>query len=249
MLGQDDDALADYTKSLSLNPSSERTYNNRGYARLGRGDLDGALADLSKAIELKPSYATAYGNRGFARSDEGDMAGAMDDFNQAVRLDPNWGRAVMGRGYVQYNSQSFRAALSDFRRALELKGWDPDYIHFRIWLARCRLGEKDAATKELRDYFGTRNTGRPDGWQVQIGRFLAGQLAEADFLKAAESADKTKSDGQHCEAWFYSGSVRLLAGDKVGAKDAFEKCLATGTCTFGEWISAKAELKQLQKST
>ena len=107
------------------------------------------------------------------------------------------------------------------------------------------LGEQDAAAKELRTYLNHRTTGKPDDWPSNIGRFLGGQLAESDFLKAAENADGKKQGEQQCEAYFYAGSERLIAGDKTAAADYFKKCVATNKATFFEYHSAVAELKFL----
>jgi lipoprotein NlpI len=175
------------------------------------------------------------------------LDGALADYNRAIEIDPKSGWFYRSRGYFRYNTRSFPDALADFHKALAFGHEHPDYTHYRIWLIRARLGEKDAATKELRDYLVARKTGKPDDWEVQIGRFLAGQLSEADFLKAGGNADKRVENEQHCEAWFYVGTVRLIAGDKAAAKDYFEKCLATGVKTFAEYTSAAAELKHLQE--
>ena len=32
-------------------------YNNRGIAKVGKGDFDGAIADYSRALELDPKFA------------------------------------------------------------------------------------------------------------------------------------------------------------------------------------------------
>lgn len=50
---------------------------------------------------------------------------------------------------------------------------------------------------------------------------------------------------QHCEAWYYAGMKRLLAGDKKTAADYLNKCLGTREKNFDEYILAQAELKSL----
>jgi len=71
-------------------------------------------------------------------------------------------------------------------------------------------------------------------------------LTEPDFFKAAENTDKQKDNEQHCEAYFYAGSKRLIAGDKTIATDYFEKCMATDEKGFIEYQGAAAELKFLK---
>jgi len=82
---------------------------------------------------------------------------------------------------------------------------------------------------------------------VKIGRALTGQLMEVDFFKAAENSDEKERDGHRGDAYLYSGTLRLIAGDKTTAMDYFLKCMATpGETKFSEYDTASAELKFLQ---
>ena len=63
--GDLDDAIADSTKSLELQPKDPLSYCNRGLALLGKGDLSGALSDLRNFVQLAPrdgeaDYARLY---------------------------------------------------------------------------------------------------------------------------------------------------------------------------------------------
>jgi lipoprotein NlpI len=94
-----------------------------------------------------------------------------------------------------------------------------------------------------------RNTGRPDDWPSKVGHFLAGQLTESDFLQAAANPDTLTDREQHCEAYFYAGSKRLIEDDKTTAADYFKKCMTTELKHFEEYRSAEAELKFLTAIT
>jgi lipoprotein NlpI len=137
-------------------------------------------------------------------------------------------------------------ALASLRRAVAL---DPKlfYCHFRIWLIRTRLGQGADATPELAAYLKTRE-GEPDhDWELCVGHFLAGDTTQPDFMAQAPKTVVRETDGpEHlCEAYYYSGMKRLLAGDKPGAADLFQKCIGTAQENFSEYTSAKAELKRL----
>jgi tetratricopeptide (TPR) repeat protein len=246
--GDLDGALADYTKAIELKPDDAFVYGSRGYVKGYKGDVDGALADYNKAIELKPDDAYVYNCRGWEKYEKGDVDGALTDYNQAIALDPENGPAYHDRGYLHYNSHQFADALADFRKSCELDSDIKDYCYFSVWLVRARIGEKEVATEELQSYWKNRKTGTPDDWPSKISSLLTGQLAEPAFFKAAENVDKEKSVEQHCEAYFYAGSNRLIEGDKTTAKDYFEKCLATGLKTFTEYQSAAAELQFLKNT-
>jgi len=77
--------------------------------------------------------------------------------------------------------------------------------------------------------------------------FLAGQLSEVDFIEAAADPNRGLDPIQHCDAWFYAGSKRLVAGDKSGAGHCFRKCAATNVKALEEYQSAGEELKLSQE--
>jgi HEAT repeat protein len=167
----------------------------------------------------------------------------IDDCTVTLAEDPTNGATYHDRGCLYYDSRAFTNALADFQKAGELGSDNRDYSHYRIWLIRARLGEKDAATRELASYLARRPQGKP--WALNVGRFLAGQMTEVDFIAAAADPNGQTDREQHCEAWFYAGMKRLLAGDKTTAADYFQKCRATDVKSFEEYDSAGAELKFL----
>jgi len=130
-------------------------------------------------------------------------------------------------------------------RAVTLTPSD-DYAQLRVWLVEARVGDRARATRELTDVIRVRTAAHADALGDGRSRiFLVGDLTEADLLKAAHAADPEVTRGQECEAYFYSGWVRLMSGDASGARDAFTKSVATDKKTFWEWTSAAAELRAL----
>jgi lipoprotein NlpI len=91
-----------------------------------------------------------------------------------------------------------------------------------------------------------RKAGKPDDWLSSIGGFLTGELSESDFLKRAADSDKEQDAVQHCEAFFYAGMKRLIAGDQRPARDDLQKCLATEVKDSLEYQSAAVKLRRLQ---
>ncbi|MDB6028992.1 MAG: Tetratricopeptide 1 repeat-containing protein [Verrucomicrobiales bacterium] len=241
--GDLDGAITDFTMAITLDPKASDAYHNRGTTRQMKGDLERALADIDKAIELKPD-ASAYSSRAEVKRAKGDLTGAGADFNKSVELDPTNPRTYRARGYFHYRQQRSAEALADFRKSNELNSSD-DYVHFAIFLTRARLGQTAAAAEELQKWLGTRRA-QPNDWATKVGQFLAGQLAEPDFLKAASNPQKQVETGQKCEAFFYAGMKRLIAGDKPKATEYFQNCLATGQKDFTEYASAEVELKSLK---
>jgi lipoprotein NlpI len=112
-------------------------------------------------------------------------------------------------------------------------------------LLRVRHGEKSEANKDLSAYLDKGRDVPPGDWVSTIGELLLDKISEADFLASVNSPDGGKDQGQRCEAWYYAGMKRLLAGDKKTAADYFSRCLATQQTALCEYVFAQTELKML----
>ena len=66
-LGDYQGAIADFSKSIELNPNVFPSYFSRGVAKLELGDYPGSIEDFNKAIELNPNLFQAYKNRGITK--------------------------------------------------------------------------------------------------------------------------------------------------------------------------------------
>ena len=74
-MGRLDEAVADYTAAITLEPRNANAFHNRGSTLDKLGRLDGAVADFSSALELDPSNATTHNARGLARDRAAGLAG------------------------------------------------------------------------------------------------------------------------------------------------------------------------------
>ncbi len=82
-----EEALSDFTKSISLNETWSLAYNNRGvtYAKLGK--YDQAIADFTEAIKLESGNKLAYRNRAMAYKKLGELGKAQQDYDFVVKLE------------------------------------------------------------------------------------------------------------------------------------------------------------------
>lgn len=82
MLNDKDQALADFTRAIELEPSAEH-YAARGLVYNALKNYARAIDDYTKAIELTPEYILAYYGRGQAYEGLGALDKAHSDFAQA----------------------------------------------------------------------------------------------------------------------------------------------------------------------
>jgi lipoprotein NlpI len=75
-------------------------------------------------------------------------------------------------------------------------------------------------------------------------KFLCEEMDEKTFLTAAKDATPFKTNERRCEAFFYAGSLREMAGDEDGARQLFRKCVETNVRSFIEYQSASLRLKR-----
>jgi tetratricopeptide (TPR) repeat protein len=123
--GNYEQAIADYTKAIELNPEKAEAYLDRGYAYEQLGDYEQSIADYDRAIALDPQNAPAYYNRGVVFGKQANSQQAVANFTKAIELnyDPlSW--AYNDRGLIYRGLGDDDKALADFNTALEL---DPDY--------------------------------------------------------------------------------------------------------------------------
>jgi tetratricopeptide (TPR) repeat protein len=82
-------AIADFNRSISLDPSNGWSYAGRGSAYYGNGNYDQAIADYNEASRLDPGYAVAFWGRGNAYKAKGERGRARANYDEAIRLELN----------------------------------------------------------------------------------------------------------------------------------------------------------------
>ncbi|MFQ5899870.1 MAG: tetratricopeptide repeat protein, partial [Candidatus Methylomirabilia bacterium] len=88
-----EEALADFTRGLELDPDHDWTLARRGEVYRQMGRYEEALADLTRATELNPGYVWALARRGevyrqMGRSDEASSDKAGKDLTAKDSSDP-----------------------------------------------------------------------------------------------------------------------------------------------------------------
>jgi tetratricopeptide (TPR) repeat protein len=98
-------ALADYARSIEINPDSVYPFANRAEVYRMQGKTDLVIADATEAIRIDPELNASYAIRGMAYEKKGDIARARADFNKALALpvkgnDGPWAQEI-ARNHLQ----------------------------------------------------------------------------------------------------------------------------------------------------
>ena len=140
--GNFEDAIADFTQAIELDPKYLVAYFNRGLAKSAKNDRIGAIVDFSRTLLFDPQYVPAWVDRGLARERNSDAEGALADFNRALELDPKQVAALVDRAALKQTQGDMDGALADFGRALEV---DPAHISALVGRGRIKTVRGDFA--------------------------------------------------------------------------------------------------------
>ena len=115
-----DEALADYTKTIELQPDFALPYNNRGNILMNRQKNELALLDYNKAIELDPGLSQPYNGRGVLLMREKKFDLAVTDYRKAIQLKPNYPEVYYNLALCEFNSGKKEDACRDMQKAASL---------------------------------------------------------------------------------------------------------------------------------
>lgn len=118
--GQPFAAVADFDKSIRLNPNIPVAYYDRGRAKQRLGITSDALKDYDQAIKLDASYRNAYVRRAKIKTKQKDFDGAIADYNAAIGVGPATATMLIDRGWLFHREGSYAKAIDDYTRAIEL---------------------------------------------------------------------------------------------------------------------------------
>jgi tetratricopeptide (TPR) repeat protein len=89
-LGRQNEALAEFTKALTLNPFEQNSLIGRGLIEHDESKLDAALQDFAQAAQIAPSPLAFYWE-GRVLEGKGHLSAAAEAYRSALQLSPNFG--------------------------------------------------------------------------------------------------------------------------------------------------------------
>ncbi len=129
-------AIADFDRTLTLDPANTHALIHRGEAYSQVGDFGHALADLNRAIQLDARDPAAFVARGLVQQRRGALDLALADFDAALKVYPRDQQALRNRGALYAVLGRQDEAIVDFDTVIEMNRNDPlaffnrGYSHF-----------------------------------------------------------------------------------------------------------------------
>lgn len=221
-LGKPELALADYNKSLQLDPDNPKTLANRSSARGMTGDYEGALKDATKALKMLPNDQNALVNRANARIFLKDFEGARADCSALIAIDSTNPDYYQKRIIALNELNDHEALLKDY---LVLSALEPEK-HLHPAMAgevAYLMGEYEKAIELLTEAMKLKPGYyqplflRGNAW-YNLGEY---RKALADYTRYAEITDNSM-------AYFNIGQCHLQLQEIPKACAAWQKAFELG---------------------
>lgn len=112
-----DNALANFSKAISIQPDNPGLHIMRAYFYANRKQYSTALEDINNALALNKDLPYTYLAQGYIHKLSGNIAKAQTSYNEALKYDPKFHAAETALGMIAYEKKNFPAALQHFNRA------------------------------------------------------------------------------------------------------------------------------------
>ncbi len=136
-----DEAFAECSEALRLDPDNYVAHLNLGTVLYDQGKMESATAEFRAAVRIKPDIPTAHSNLGNALVAKGKLEEAIAEYRKAVQLGPDDALSHSVLGEALFDQRKPEQALAEFQEAL---GFDPDSA-----MAHCGLGMVLASQDKL----------------------------------------------------------------------------------------------------
>ncbi len=146
-LKQYDKAIADFNKTISINPNYEGAYCNLGLVYYDLKKNNEAIKNFSVVISMNKQNFEAYNNRGVSYIELGKYNDAINDFTMVILLNPTFQNSYLNRGLAYTTVGKFNEAIADLNQAILLKN-DDALAYSNRGIAFYNLKKFDLALKD-----------------------------------------------------------------------------------------------------
>lgn len=208
--GRVDEAMADYRRSLAINPAYLNAHNNLGYAFAQTGRPAEAIPEYRAALKSNPAHLEVRNNLANALSDVGQLPEAMEHYEFVLARRPDHVNALNGSAVALAMQNRLPEARARLERSLQLA---PDNVSALNNLGNvcAMLGQREDAIRHYR----RAATLNPAEAHALV---LAGSLLN-ELQRFAEAAEVLQSAVQRAPAQPEAHAQLGLAWARLGRRD------------------------------
>jgi tetratricopeptide (TPR) repeat protein len=137
-----DEAVANCTKSVEINPERRVAYWNRALANEGLKKYAEAIKDYTTAMQYytdNENRAILYSNIGLNQKNLKQYDEAIQSYNKSIEYNPAYRNPYWNMAAAYYNKEDYQAAINWYSKAIEkYKGDFPSLADIYYWRAKSK---------------------------------------------------------------------------------------------------------------
>lgn len=215
-----DDALADLSNAIRLNPEDARAYHNRGEVYFKLKQFDMAVIDFTSGIQLESAETSfyLYANRGYVYLFLEQYDKAVADITKAIQIDPKNSVAYCFRGDTYFKMGQYDSAIKDYSEGIKLDSKD-DMCYYNRGMAYSLLGQDNQAILD----FSRAIRNNPEFVEAYISRGSTYSNLKQYDKAIADFTEAIKLNPQFAPAYYGRGLVYKKTGNTFEADADFRK--------------------------
>ncbi|KAK4191463.1 hypothetical protein QBC35DRAFT_537438, partial [Podospora australis] len=237
--GKHEEALADLSKSIELDPEMTQSYIKRASMNLELGSPEKAEADFTAALAKNASDPDIYYHRAQLHFIKGEFAEAQKDYQKSIDLDGDFIFSHIQLGVTQYKMGSIASSMATFRRTMKKFPQTPDVYNYYGELLLDQ-NEYEQAIDKFDTAMNLEKETKPMSMNVLplINKSLALFQWKQDFKEAEKLCEKALIIDEECDiAVATMAQLLLQQGRVVEALKYFERAAELAR-TEGELVNA-----------
>ncbi|KAK1780803.1 hypothetical protein QBC45DRAFT_95544 [Copromyces sp. CBS 386.78] len=239
LMGKHEEALADLSKSIEIDPAMTQSYIKRASMNLELGHPDKAEEDFNKAIEQNAEDPDIYYHRAQLHFIKGEFAEAAKDYQKSIDLDSDFIFSHIQLGVTQYKMGSIASSMATFRRCMKNFDQTPDVYNYygELLLDQNKFQE---AIEKFDTAIALEKETKPMCMNVLplINKALALFQWKQDYAEAEQLCEKALIIDPECDIAVATMAQLLLQQGKVVEALKFFERAAELARTEGELVNA-----------
>jgi len=146
-MGKYEQAIEYFEKSLKINPNSDDTHYNLGFAFKNVGKKNSAILHYEKSVEINPSLFEGHAALGRIYGENNMLVSSIKSFRAALSIKPDYAVGWNDLGYTYFLKKIYSTAIKHYEKAISLSP-GLAIAHYNKSLAHYALKEFDSAISE-----------------------------------------------------------------------------------------------------